>query len=109
MADDNGKTQAEIDRDNNVNQSTDDLVKAEVSAPISESQVQPGREVVDGNGLRETPNVEPVRPDVIVDKDIVTQSKLDALDDKEREHARRVQSEQAAKLNQNTRPSEDAK
>lgn len=95
---DNGKTQTQIDQESKA-----DLVQAEVSAPVSESQVQPGREVVDGNGLRETPDVEPTRPDVIVNPDAVTQSKVDALD-VQQEHGKRVQDEQNAKLNQNTKP-----
>jgi hypothetical protein len=100
---DNGKTQAQIDREERAR-----LVKAEVSAPVSESQVQPGQEVVDGNGRRDTPTVEPTRPDILVDKEAVTQSKVDRLDQEQRDHAHAVQDKQNKKLNQNTKPGEDA-
>lgn len=86
---DSGKTQTQIDKEEH-----DTLVKAEVSAPISESQVEPGREVVDGNGLRQTLDVEPTRPDIIVDKDASTQ------------HAREVQERQLTKLNTNSKTGE---
>lgn len=49
---DNGKTQTQIDQEQ-------DLVKAEVSAPISESQVQPGREVQDKQNAKLNQNTKP--------------------------------------------------
>jgi hypothetical protein len=100
---DNGKTQAQIDAEDH-----ERLVKAEVAAPVSESQVQPGQELVDGNGRRDTPTVEPTRPDILVDKEAVTQSKVDRLDQEQRDHAQAVQDKQNKKLNQNTKPGEDA-
>lgn len=99
---DSGKTQEQLDKEEH-----DRLVKAEVSAPISESQVQAGQEVVDGNGRRDTPDVEPTRPDIIVDKDAVTQSKVDALD-AQQQHGKDVQDKENAKLHQNTKPGTDA-
>lgn len=99
--DDNGKTQQQIDQENR-----DALVKTQVSAPISESQVQPGREVVDGNGQRDTEPVEATRPDTIVDENIVTQAKLDAIDEQQA-HGKRVQDKQNKKLNKNTKPGTD--
>lgn len=83
---DNGKTQTQIDREER-----DALVKAEVPAPISESQVEPGREVVDGNGRRDTEDVVPNRPDVIHDPNADTQ------------HAREVQAKEEAKLRGNNK------
>src|ERR1700751_3483833 len=90
------------------NQSNDELVQAETAYPVSESQVQPGREAVDGNGQRDLPPVDLVRPDIIVNKDAVTQSKVDNLDEQQRQHAQEVQDKQNAKLNQNTKPGVDS-
>src|SRR6476661_11012116 len=84
-------TQAQLDA-----QDKDELVKAEVGTPISESQVQPGSELVDGKGRRDTEQVDNQRPDILVDKDAVTQSKIDAMT--EQDHAKRVEDKERTKL-----------
>jgi hypothetical protein len=85
-------TQEEIDR-----QEHDKIVKAETAYPISESQVEPGREAVDGNGQRDFPEKELVRTDVIVDENADTQAAQER-------HAKEVQDKENAKLNTNSKP-----
>jgi hypothetical protein len=98
---DNGKTQAQIDREERAR-----LLKTEVGAPDSESQVQAGQEVVDGNSRRDTEEVEKVRPDILVDKNADTQAKADQ---QQRDYAKAVQDKQNAKLNANSKPGEAPK
>lgn len=99
-------------------QRPEDLVQAEVSAPISESQVQPGREAVDGNGRRDLEEREIARPDIVVNPDADTQAKAErqqAAQEQEaeqekdtaqiqQEQAQTVQDKETAKLDSTSKP-----
>lgn len=73
---DNGKTQQQIDSEHA------DVVQAKTAQPTSESDIQPGREAVDGNGQREIPDYGSVQAGTVLTDNATT------------EHAKHVQSVQ---------------
>lgn len=89
---DNGKTQQQI------NAEQGDVVRAKVTPPASESDIEPGREAVDGNGQRDIPDYGSVPAGTVLTNEAA---------DNQAKHVQSVQDKQRAKLGMNGKPSVD--